>query len=269
MPSHQSPEGIWHHTFSASWLKDFATCPEKARRRYFGITPNKVTEYTSLGSAVHAGIDHELSARLAGVDSGVYGMRDAARGKLEELWEDPTYEPQKMNEQEQWRLVQQHLTTFTEQTLPHLQPLVSEEQFDLELCHDAFRRIRIRGAIDCVDRNLGLIDWKTAGSPHKQWEKERYEIQPTVYTWAWNSLMGTHVDHLRYVVYIHDKGVQEYTVKVTPEHVDWLKYKAVAAARMVESGLPVWAMNDSGWWCAKKWCAAWDNCKGAYIKEEK
>lgn len=269
MPSHQSPEGRWHHTFSASWLKDFATCPEKARRRYFGITPNKVTEYTALGSAVHAGIEFRLNGLLGGWETTLAGARVAAQEKLDQLWADPTYEPQKMNNDEQARLVNQHLGTFDRETLPHLKPLVAEEQFDLELYSDAFRTINIRGAIDCVDRNLGVIDWKTAGNPHKAWEKQRYEVQPTVYTWAWNKLQGTHVDHMRYVVFIHDKGVQEYTVSRGPEHVEWLKYQAIAAARQVESGLPVWTMNDSGWWCAAKWCPAYNACKGSFIKEEK
>lgn len=269
MPSHQAPDGRWHHTFSASWLKDFATCPEKARRRYFGITPNKVTEYTALGSAVHAGIEYRLEGMIQGIQRNLAGMQAAARSTLERLWDDPFYEAKTMNEQEQARLVFQHLNTFVEQTMPHLHPLVAEEQFELELYHDAFRVINIRGAIDCVDRNLGVIDWKTAKSPHKQWEKQRYEVQPTVYTWAWNKLQGTHVDHMRYVVFLHDRGVQEYTVSRTAEHVDWMAFQALAAARQVESGLPVWTMNDSGWWCAAKWCPAYDACKGAFVKEEK
>jgi hypothetical protein len=182
VPSHQSPEGRWHHTFSASWLKDFATCPEKARRRYFGITANKVTEYTSLGSAVHAGIEYRLKGLIEGYKTAANGAHEVAYVKLQELWEDPTYAPEKMDEQEQKRLVFQHLDVFEAQTLPHLKPLVAEEKFDLKLYQDAFRTINIRGAIDCVDKNLGVIDWKTAGSPHKQWEKQRYEVQPTVST---------------------------------------------------------------------------------------
>lgn len=267
MPSHQSPDGSWHHTFSASWLKEFATCPEKARRRYFGVTPNKVTEYTSVGSAVHAGIEYRLDALINDSSADRNGMHDIAQAKLKDLWSDPTYAPAKMDEQEQWRLVSQHLDTFAEQTLPHMRPLVVEEKFDLKLYADAFRTINIRGAIDCVDRNLGVIDWKTAGSAHRAWEKQRYEIQPTVYTWAWNKLQGTHVNQMRYVVFIHDKGIQEYTVTRDPQHVDWMSFQALAAARQIESGLPVWTMNDSGWWCAEKWCAAWDQCKGNFIKE--
>lgn len=267
MPSHQSPEGRWHHTFSASWLKDFATCPEKARRRYFGITPNVPTSYTALGSAVHAGIEYEIRGLLDGTATDRDGMLGVAFDTMTSIMGEPGYVG---NDKMPVRsLVEQHLDTFSGQTLPHLNPLVAEEKFDLELYADAFRTIRIRGAIDCVDRNLGVIDWKTAGSPHKQWEKQRYEVQPTVYTWAWNSLTGAQVDHMRYVVFIHDRGIQEYTVARSPEHVDWLKYQCVAAARMVESGLPVWTMNDSGWWCSKKWCAAWDQCKGSFVKEEK
>lgn len=269
MPSHQSPDGTWHHTFSASWLKEFATCPEKARRRYFGITPSKVTEFTSLGSAVHAGIEYRLRGLIDGTPTNQDGMHAVGHDKLAELWSDPTYTAVKLNEQEQARLVAQHLDTFADQLLPHLQPLVAEEMFNLPLYKDGFRTINIRGAIDCVDRNLGVIDWKTAGSAHKQWEKQRYEVQPTVYTWAWNTLQAAHIDHMRYVVFIHDKGIQEYTVTRNSEHVDWMTFQALAAARQVESGLPIWTMNDGGWWCAAKWCSAYDACKGSFIKETK
>lgn len=264
MPSHQSPDGRWHHTFSASWLKDFATCPEKARRRYFGVTPNTPTSYTALGSAVHAGIEAALNNLINSDDLDPVAV---AHEKLWEVQGEPGYTPDPS--MEIGRLVSQHIDTFQTQTLPHLHPLVAEEQFDLEIYSDAFRTIRLRGAIDCVDRTLGIIDWKTANNPHKVWEKERYEVQPVVYVWAWNKLQGTHHDHMRYVVFIHDKGVQEYTVNVKEGATDWLAFKCLSAARLVESGLPVWAMNDSGWWCAKKWCPAWDGCKGSFVKEEK
>lgn len=270
MPSHQAPDGRWHHTFSASWLKEFATCPERARRRYYGITPDRINEYTALGSAVHAGIEERLKTKTEdSYTSSRETSQAAAQAVLDDKWAQPHYETVKMGQAEQARLVTQHLDRFEAELFPHLSPLVVEEKFDLPLYKDGFRTINLRGAIDCVDRNLGLIDWKTAGNAHKQWEKQRYEVQPTVYTWAWNKMYATEYDHMRYVVFIHDKGIQEYTVTRTPGHVEWLEFQALAAARQVESGLPVWTMNDTGWHCSAKWCPAWDDCKGKYVKEEK
>lgn len=260
MPSHQDPSGQWHHTFSASWLKDFATCPEKARRRYFNITASQSTSYTALGSAVHAGIE---AALLNMIDGGDRHPELVAADKAQEVMGEPNYVPGSLDIP---GLIAQHMESFRTQTLPHMHPLVVEEKFDLPVYLDAFREIRLRGVIDCVDRNLGIIDWKTAGSPHKIWEKERYEIQPTIYTWAWSKLQGVHVDHMRFVVFVHNKGVQEYTVQRKENHVDWLRFQALAAARLIETGLPVWTMNDSGWWCSEKWCAAWNECKGSFLK---
>lgn len=263
MPSHQAPDGRWHHTFSASWLKDYATCPEKARRRYFGITAQQSNTSTALGSAVHAGIESLLRDRIDGTEN---DPLIAAVRKFEQVEAEPGFIGDPSMDAE--KHVVAHLKTFREQTLPHLQPLDVEAQFDLPIYSDAFREIRLRGAIDCVDRNLGIIDWKTAKNPHKVWEKERYEVQPTVYVWAWNKLQGTHHDQMRYVVFVHNKGVQEYTVKLKEGATDWLAFKCLSAARHVESGLPVWALNDSGWWCAPKWCSAYDACKGAFVKEK-
>jgi RecB family exonuclease len=264
MPSHQAPDGRWHHTFSASWLKDYATCPEKARRRYYNITPRFSTAYTALGSAVHAGFEAALKPLLdPTADGGHESPLTVALEKLAQVQsEDGHVSDDKLDTE---TLVRQHMGTFTAQTLPHMKPLVVEEKFDLPIYEDGFRTIRLRGAIDCVDANLGVIDWKTAGSPHKVWEKERYEVQPTVYVWAWNLLTGQQVDHMRFVVFVHNKGVQEYTVSRDSDDVEWLKFKALGAARHVESGLPIWAMNDSGWWCSQKWCPAWDDCKGRFI----
>jgi hypothetical protein len=270
VPSHQSPDGRWHHTFSASWLKDYATCPEKARRRYFNITAWHANSYTALGSAVHAGIEAALEPLVNGeVDPlGSAPAFGALVTSLKTAANEPGYTGS-MEYAEMLDLANVALEKFFDHTFPHMQPLVVEEKFDLPFYEDAFRSIRLRGAIDCVDRNLGIIDWKTAGSPHKVWEKERYEVQPTVYVWAWNKMHATNIDHMRYVVFVHNKGVQEYTVAPKEGAVDWLAFKALGAARHVESGLPVWATNDSGWWCSAKWCAAYEDCKGLFVKEAK
>lgn len=264
MPSEQLPDGRWTHTFSASWLKAFAVCPEQARRRYLKLTPYKATDYTALGSAVHAGIQTALEAKKNGATTlDVAGMHIAAVQTLDRVQAEEDYEQTKWTSDQLHELIRQHLATFQNEVYPEAAPIAVEHWFDEPLYTDHFRDIRVRGSIDCVDRREGIIDWKTAGSPHKIWEMQRFGTQPTVYCWAWERITGKQQDQMRYVVFVHNKATQTYTVNRTAQHFEWLKFQCLAAARLIEAGLPMWTPNDQGWWCAEKWCAAWHQCKGS------
>lgn len=269
MPSHQHPDGRWVHTFSASWLREYATCPERARRRYFGITKRSASEYTALGSAFHAGVEFAIRSKM-GEEQAEVNATDAALLTLEGIEAQADFlEGGKIGPEDRRRLLAQHLNTFTEKVLPELQPVAVEHEFDVPVHVDPFREVRLRGRIDYIDAQLGVIDWKTAGSPHKTWEAERWDVQSTVYTLAEKARTGTAPDGLRYVVFVHDKALQTYTIERNEQHMEWVRLQAVQAARMVESGLPHWVMNDAGWWCAEKWCPAWQDCKGAVLGSEK
>lgn len=263
MPSHQTPDGRWHHVFSASWLKDYATCPERARRRYFDPVRKGPTDFVALGSAVHAGIEAALRARLGEETPGVHAAAHSTLGAIEA---EDGFAEVKFDAATRRRLIDQHLATFMGRVLPQLQPLLVEHDFQVGLYEDAFRTIEMRGRIDYVDAALGGIDWKTAGSPHKVWEQERWDVQSTVYALAEEARTGSPVDSWRYVVFVHDKDMQTYAVERNDGHKSWLRLQALAAARHIEAGLPLWTLNDAGWWCAAKWCPVWDACKGAHVK---
>lgn len=263
MPSHQDPTGVYHHTFSASWLEQFAKCAEQARYRYFRLLPSGANEYTALGAAVHRGIETFL--RPVDPDDRTAEAWDAAIAKLAAVESEEGYvNGGKWDHSQMVELLRQHLHTFKEEVYPGLEPVAVEQHFEREFYVDNFRTISLRGDIDYIDAQLGVVDWKTAGSPHKPWEKQKYAVQPTVYSWV----AGT--DSMRYVVFVHNKPPQTYIVTRTDEDVAWLRYVCLAAARHIEAHLPVWALNDSGWWCSRKWCPVYANnmCKGAFMKEE-
>jgi hypothetical protein len=271
VPSIQLPDGKWQHTFSASWLSDFATCPEQARQRYYKISPFDPSDYNALGSALHKAIEVSLQAKIDGQVATIEAARAAALETLERIEAEPNYLPKN----EKWPTpealrtqLDKHIVTFFEEVLPITQPIAVEQEFDLPLYEDTYRSIRLRGFIDYIDAELGVTDWKTSGSPYKTWEKERYEKQPTVYAWAWSELTGQPVDEMRYVVFVHGKAPQTFTVKRNDGHADWLRRQALAAARLVEANLSVWPMVDSGWHCAPKWCAAWATCRGQFLGEK-
>lgn len=271
MPSVKRADGKWIHTFSASWLKDFATCPERARRRYFGLLPKGPTDFTALGSAVHAGIEHALLGHGGESEGPAPVALEAAKAAglevLEGIEADPEFREVKHSASERRRLLDQHLSTFYSEVLDSLQPVVVEHSFDVPLHSDPLREIRLRGRIDCVDARMGPIDWKTAGSPHKTWEAERWDVQSTVYLHAEAARTGRWADSMRYVVFVHDKDPQTYTVIRQEGHLAWLVRQCLAAAQQVEAGLPAWTMNDAGWHCSAKWCPAYDHgCKGSVIE---
>lgn len=256
MGSTQLGPGRWEHHFSASGLKDYLTCAEKGRRQYFRLLPDKQTEFTAMGRAVHKGIEKSF------VDENPH---DVAIEAFVEAAKHPNFQYVKYTPAECIDFISHHIINYTRFVKPHLpEPVAIEQWFDIPFYEDPFRTIYLRGAIDCVTER-DIIDWKTAGSPHKIWEVDKYALQPAIYIWAWNQLSGQDRDHLRYVVFVNGKGIQDYSITRTPAHVEWVKFQAIQFARMVESGLPYWTMNDQGWYCAEKWCSAWHDCKGKIL----
>lgn len=262
MPSIQLPDGKWTHTFSASWLADFAKCPEQARQRYLNLTPWTASDYNALGSSLHRAIEVTLQTKIDGGEPTIEAARTAAMETLERIEAESGYEAKKWSPESLRVQLDKHIVTFWDEVLPICKPVAVEKSFDLPLFEDTFREVRLRGFIDYIDAELGVIDWKTTGQAHKVWEKERYEKQPTIYAWAENT------DAMRYVVFVHGKAPQTYEVKRNPGHIEWLRRQALAAARLIEANLSVWPMVDSGWHCSPKWCAAWATCRGQFLGEQ-
>lgn len=121
----------------------------------------------------------------------------------------------------------------------------------------------------------GIVwDWKTAGRQYESWEKERWAIQPSVYTWAacheWPELNDFTDPHtFTYAVMLKNgsTAVQILDVERHQGHWNWMIRQARAIANMVrtnENG--PWPLMDHGWHCSPKWCGAWDACKGAELE---
>lgn len=262
MPSIQLPDGRYQHTFSASWISNFAQCPEQARQRYYKLTPYKASDYTALGSALHKAFEVTLQAKIDGDSLSHADAFDVALKTAEQIIAEPGFEFKKWTPESLETQILQHLQTFFNEIVPIAQPLAVEKPFDLPLYEDSMRMIHIRGFIDYIDAELGVVDWKTSGQHYKQWEKERYEKQPTVYAWAENT------DAMRYVVFVHGKSPQTFEVKRNDGHIEWFKRQSLAAARLIEANLSIWPMVDSGWHCSPKWCDAWATCRGQFLGDQ-
>ena len=262
MPSIQLPDGRYQHTFSASWISNFAQCPEQARQRYYKISPYSASDYTALGSALHKAFEVSLQERIDGREPLIEDSLSAALEVVGLIEDEAGFEYKKWTPESLRTQVSQHLTTFWDEILPIAQPVAVEKPFDLPLYEDPQRTIRIRGFIDYVDAELGVVDWKTSGQHYKVWEKERFEKQPTVYAWAEN------VDAMRYVVFVHGKSPQTFEVKRNPGHIEWFKRQSLAAARLIEANLSIWPMIDTSWACSPRWCNAWATCRGQFLGDQ-
>jgi hypothetical protein len=264
-------DGRWSHTFTQSIITEFQQCPEKARANYFRETESEDTDSTSLGRAVHAGIEVAL-----------YSQRDSHMLKYEEAREAAHHELDTIGEWKYTKLSRDNVYGYTgfllfqwyENVYGTFEPAKIEHSFRHLLYGGKHREVWLNGTIDCVDQSYVPWDWKTSSRPYEPWEKQRWAVQPTVYTWAvqkeWNGDMPEHgMDpaKFRYCVLQHDGTVQQIDVTRDHTHVAWLAEQCSQIAWMIEHEIKPWPLIDSGWHCSPKWCPKFSDCKGKFIDE--
>jgi hypothetical protein len=142
------------------------------------------------------------------------------------------------------------------------------------------RTVGIKGTIDFVPQVNELWDWKTAGSPFREKEKQRYAIQPTIYSLA--AVMGALPNDVEYS-YPMDfhygvavRGARKATAQLvsvtrTQAHADFaierLKtYVDMALNFTLERSWP--RTDESNWLCSSTWCPWWVLCKGAHAIDD-
>ncbi len=137
----------------------------------------------------------------------------------------------------------------------------------------------VSGQADLVLPGTAVWDWKTASQAYKRWEKQRWDPQPTVYTYAaqYEGLLKPDKwgEYEFYYKVFDTKGTtpgppESVPVKRSPNNWDWLKAVVVNMVKIKE-GLPdgPWPMNDAHVLCSPKWCPVWDKCKGAVVDGER
>lgn len=266
--------------FHQSDLLQFDFCLERGAALYLDEVPDKFTDSTIYGICIHSGIEATLREKAQGhkilsladmievfgheltaiIESTPFewvkwkGPKDlvAMAGRSYAAWLSEV-EQQVHPKQVEWKFGR----TYDGKPAPEAPPVLIYE--------DEERRIFLEGQIDCADFLNTLWDWKTSSRPYQPWEKQRWAVQPTVYATAWQDVTGcTWPITFRYAIMLHDGSVQQLVVTRTQEHVEWLRHKLVALARVLESGQRPLPLNDTGWWCSPDWCANWDRCKGSH-----
>lgn len=138
--------------------------------------------------------------------------------------------------------------------------------------------IYIAGQADLLLVHQGLWDWKTASQSYKRWEKQRYDVQSTAYTYAAHYeglLEPNHFNEYHFTFKVFDTKLatpgppDSVTVKRSADNWNWLRTQVVNMLS-VQYALPEgpWPLNDNHVLCSPKWCPVWDSCKGHHVSGE-
>lgn len=257
--------------FSQSWLNTFFNCPEQANLEMQGRLPRTESDATAVGSALHHGIEHVLKG--GGAESGW----EAATAKLDELVALPEFQFKQLKTYDGVRVALERVYwSWLNEVFPQLPgPMAVEMPFDCQIDAVFDRAIRIKGAIDYVDENATIWDWKTTGSWRnwQQWEVDRFKIQPTFYSYG--LMLSTDAnqfadERVEFTYAVMNKSKQEHSLFTTtrgPDDWDWLRRQLRTIAKLIVVGLDVWPLRDQHALCSEKWCTAWSACKGSHYVE--
>lgn len=276
-------QGRYVHTFRQSTLGELDLCLERGRRTMAGLMPDDESDAAGLGTAVHAGIEHGLKAKLDGQWVTVEEMDEVAQAEFTRIMALPGFRFVKYKEKGCRDQIRKCLEVFDAELYERIDPYFLELGFGPIVIHEDDKRvIRITGTIDLIDHVLGMADWKTDGQGTKfkrgfggkAWEIDRWGMQPTVYAAACRALGLIDIDGPWTFTYFAfalgaDVELVETTVLRQPADIDWLVQKCISYCELVEADLEVWPKNDNQALCSDKWCLAWDTCKGAsYVEVE-
>ena len=279
-------------------INDWLQCPEKFRRRIAdeaaGLSRHLESDVALAGTTLHAYIEAELRERKIGPDvRGFVGdyYVDAANGFRSDpnvTFTENTFSSDGAAVDEIVTMVNMWRDSDLRRNLLDRDPetLRVEWEFDQQFCTVGTTNVYLCGTADLVLVGEGLIDWKTAGREYRRWEKQRWAVQPTVYTYAaaQAGLLGGRVDSERdsgltypfeFVVFPRGRkgGIQHVLVDRGRDHWSWLYMQIVPMVRDILMQAPFgweeepWQMNDQSALCSQKWCEYWSTCKGLYMKD--
>jgi len=265
-------------TFHQSWLNDYYLCPERTRRALLAPDENVGSDATALGTAMHSYAEHRLG------DEPIEVAMAAAFNALDHEFSLAHKNVQKSDAQV-YDFLPAMCAAFEADILPTIpRGGKIEQKFSVLLGEWNDWQIILEGTIDYVTPGGIIYDWKTAGSPYKKWEKERWGIQPTAYAiGAVTTGLATYPVEWKYAIVIKKPESRPATQLVeftrTNQHALWLReqiYSILAqhfdpgddeqpgdGRGLVTDG--PWPKNDQHALCSEKWCPFWSTCKGKYL----
>jgi len=249
-----------------SWINDAMMCAERGRQAILRPEWSGPSDATVMGTAVHAGIEANLTdgrqTRLVGLEA----LHDLMEGNFKRT---------KFTDDEMIGYVMDMCDEWEANIKPVLgKVLYTEKEFHFELdkfkIGDADVTVYGKGTIDCVTET-GLWDWKTSARKYNARDKQSQALQPTMYTAAavaqgWHEYPVT----FNYGVMVRGGKSQIVSVHRNESHTEWLRELVRPFVRSAVSlGTDdSWAKNDTHFLCSETWCPWWSICKGSKLSPE-
>lgn len=252
-----------------SWLGDMTICPERARLGQIRPEFRTGSDATIIGTALHAGIESVLDGR----SSEVADMLEVVNNEYETL-EHTNYKKTNIDPDKIPAYLESMSLAFYEGILPHVeQGGKVEHKFSSSLGFTINGyAVYVEGTMDYVSPSGVIWDWKTASRQYNIKEKQKSNIQASVYADACVSL-GLSPEYpvdFRFGVMVRQEKPKSQIVSIvrTEAHGQWLRqYIRGAVNTAMNNGYENnWIMNDSSALCSESWCSYWSICKGAFVR---
>lgn len=263
-------------TFRQSSLNTLLMCPERARRDMVAdVHEDDTNEDAAVGTCLHAGVEAIIKGECTWSGGMVVAMQ-----ALHGLYEAGHFEWDRLSFEHARKYYTWWFKQFNTQIC---EPRELRERYEagLVLLEYPFEfhshnlnygsrtvEVWFGGRIDCIDLgNLVTTDWKTAGRTYNEAERERWAVQPIVYSEAVARNFG-HRPKFEYVVFpkvFTAKPLQVFGFTPKPKAFGWVASMVDPIVDMLLSDMVSWPLNDQHWLCSKKWCPHWDTCKGMFI----
>jgi len=245
-------------TVHQSFLGSHFMCPKKARDEAERPEGSSPSSESAIGTAMHAACE----ADMYGLDEDTIqeALVDAYRVEIEH----PGF-MERMGHDEALSTALACYKAWQRDLKPRVRnPDMLEHKFRLHVDTRGDVDLFIGGMWDLTSDGE-VVDWKTASSmyAYRQWQVDRWFVQPTMYTWAL-AIITDNWGPKRFHYGIVEKSARPtgHWVTTTRNAQDWMFLKEQIWSLVGTWALPP-ALNDQGWHCSAKWCDSWSVCKGA------
>jgi hypothetical protein len=283
-----SDGNIW---IRQSWLDTAMRCAERARFEIVKPEWDIGGDAAHCGTAAHSAVETHLSALIAdGV--GAHFSRDHMREVIHQsIQRKIAEEGIKWNKYDTVAQLVDNAERCYEAWVREILPVMQERGLITPgaLCEYKFsvvlftladgRTVGIEGTIDFVPETNEMWDWKNPGQSYREREKQKYAIQPTIYTLA--AVLGGIPNGVEYsypmdftyglaIRGVRKAKAQLLTVTRTQAHADFAieRLKSYVDLALNFTLQRPWPRNDDHFLCSSTWCPWWVLCKGAHAIDD-
>jgi CRISPR/Cas system-associated exonuclease Cas4 (RecB family) len=246
--------------YNQSELKAYLKCGKMWEFRYLKGMKTPPSAALTLGSSVDTAVTVNLLQKVSsGVDLPKADVLDAYSSDFEKRKAETEWQDENPGKQKDIgvRLVALH----HEELAPRLDPATVQENFILK----TNAGYDLHGTMDLVEKDGTVVDTKTSRLRYEE-DAVSKNFQPALYDFAFESLRKVPSRGFRFDVLVKPTAtrgptLQQVEAKVTQTDREWLFDAIQNVHKAIQAGVALPAPEGS-WYCSKKWCGYWDQCKG-------